>query len=118
MKITPLITLATLGTLFFASLDVAYAQAGDIFSLEGTALSLLSRLGAMLVALAIMLFFWGLVKFIANSSDAKEHEEGKKFIFWGLISLFVIFSLWAIVGVVLGDFGITPGGEIPYIRDN
>jgi len=81
-------------------------------------LDLIKAILSLVMLAGVLVFFWGLVKFIANSSDAKEHEEGKKFIFWGLISLFVIFSLWAIVGVVLGDFGITPGGEIPYIRDN
>lgn len=100
------ILLATVGTLVFSSFITAYAATADIFTLENAVLPLLSKLAGLLIVLAIMLFFWGLVRFISNASDAKAHEEGKKLILWGLISLLVIFSLWAIVGVILSDLGI------------
>ena len=95
----------------------AYGAVNDIFGAENLALDILKGVADMLIALAIMLFFWGLVKFIAHASDSKEHEEGKRFIVWGLVSLLVVFSLWALVGLILSGLGIT-GGNIPYINSD
>ncbi|MDO8521141.1 MAG: hypothetical protein Q7S52_03430 [bacterium] len=99
------------------------AQAGDVFELSQTIYNFLARLGVLFWLLATMLFIWGVVKFIRNANDTTEHEAGKKFIMWGVISFVVLVSLWAIVELVLVDtFDITSGGQIggqnPYIYDN
>lgn len=92
--------------------------ANDVFGLTSTIYTLLKRVGQFLFALAVMLFIWGVVKFIANTGDTAEHEKGKSFILWALIAWVVLLSIWGIVNIVLsGTFGITPGGMPNYIRD-
>jgi len=49
--------------------------------------------GNLLLTLAVVLFFWGIVKFIAQ--DKK--EEGKTMMVWGVIALFVMFTIWGII---------------------
>ncbi len=67
-------------------------------------------------AIALLAFFWGLAKFIfkVGSTGEKAAEEGKALMKWGLIALFVMFSVWGIIGFIQGEFGIsrssTPGG--------
>ncbi|OGZ07797.1 MAG: hypothetical protein A3D65_05715 [Candidatus Lloydbacteria bacterium RIFCSPHIGHO2_02_FULL_50_13] len=96
-----------------------FAQADDIFDLSGTIYDLLGRLGVFFFALAVMLFIWGVVKFIKNANDTTEHEAGKKFILWGIISFVVLVSLWAIAELVLVDtFDIDTVGELEYIDKN
>jgi len=66
--------------------------------------------------LAIMLFFWGVVKFIANAEDSTEREKGKQLMIWGVVAFVVLVSLWALVGLVLTDtFGIDGGGTLNFV---
>jgi hypothetical protein len=62
---------------------------------------------------ALLVFFWGLVKFILSASDPKGKAEGKSFMVWGVIALFVMVSVWGLVGFIQGELGLprtTPGG--------
>ena len=61
----------------------------------------------ILVALALLVFFKGLVAFIAKSGDVKSHEEGKKLMIWGLAALFAMVSIFGILRFLLDDFGFT-----------
>lgn len=50
---------------------------------------------------AMVYFFWGLANFIL-SSDSKVKENGKQHMIYGVVGLFIIFSVWGIIGFV-GD---------------
>lgn len=96
----------------------ALAQVGDVFGLTTLAYDILIRLGIFFWALAVMFFVWGVVKFIGNADDTSAHEEGKKFIVWGIIAFVVLTSLWGIVNLILSEtLNVTPGGQINYITD-
>lgn len=75
----------------------------NAFSLMGYILTLLRDLQVFFWMLAIALFFWGLVKFIYNAENTQEHEKGRTLMIWGIISFFVLVSLWGLVGLLLGD---------------
>jgi TM2 domain-containing membrane protein YozV len=51
----------------------------------------------LVVALALLYFFWGLARFILNAGGGKEQEEAKAIMLWGIIALFVMISVWGIV---------------------
>ena len=53
----------------------------------------------LLASLALLAFFWGLVKYIYATSDTKGHEDGKELIIWGLVAMFVLFSVWGIINL-------------------
>lgn len=55
----------------------------------------------VLLAIAFLIFLWGLYKyFIWNNDSESEKMEGRKFAMWGIIGFVVIFSVWALVGIV------------------
>jgi len=59
---------------------------------------------------AVIVFLWGLVKFIFKlGGDEKAVVEGKKLMIWGLIALFVLVSFQAIISKVAGDLGVGGG---------
>ncbi len=62
--------------------------------------SLINLLIGVLSALAIVVFFYGLVRYIRESSDSHAHSEGKERIIWSLIALFVLFSVWGILALM------------------
>jgi hypothetical protein len=75
---------------------------------------LINPLLVLLVGLALLVFFWGLAKFIAKSGDAKSHGEGRALMVWGLIGLFVMLSFIGIIQFFSADFGFTWRG-IPFL---
>jgi hypothetical protein len=55
--------------------------------------------------LAFVVFLWGVFKFI-RSPDLKDKNEGKQFIYMGLIGLFVMVSVWGIIKIASTTLGI------------
>src|SRR3989344_308746 len=52
----------------------------------------------VITGLALMVFFWGLAKFIFRvGGDEKAVEGGKRLMIWGLLALFVMISVWGII---------------------
>lgn len=58
-------------------------------------------------ALATVFFFWGMAKFILRAADETAREEGKEVMKWGIVALFVILSIWGILGFIGTEFDIS-----------
>jgi len=73
----------------------------------------------IVVAMALLVFFWGLVKFIfrVGSGDEKAVEEGKNLMKWGLIALFVMVSVWGIISLMSGEFGFGSSLTLPFLPE-
>ena len=52
----------------------------------------------------MVVFLFGLVRYIYHGADAKGHQEGKELIIWGITALFVIFSLGSILFLMCTSF--------------
>jgi hypothetical protein len=59
----------------------------------------------VLVGIAILIFFKGLIVFIGKSGDAKTHEDGRNLMIWGIIALFVMVSVFGLLRLFYSDFG-------------
>lgn len=70
----------------------------------------------ILVAFALIVFIWNLVKFIGNAGDESAREEGKKGMWWGILALFIIVSIWGIIRFVGRAVGITESDSSSAIR--
>ena len=66
---------------------------------------MVGRLIPIFVALALIYFIWGLMKFIL-AADSEAREEGKKGMWLGIVALFVIVSIWGIVAFISRTLGI------------
>ena len=99
--------------LVFAQLPPAQAPAadGNLQSFIEQIADILNILLPIFVTLAVLAFFWGLIKFIFQAGD--EREKGKNIMIWGIIALFVIVSIWGIVAFLSNLFGIGTGGSAP-----
>ena len=61
----------------------------------------------LLLSVAVLMFFWGLVKYIANASDEAAKESGKTLMIWGMIAIFVMVAFWGIIGYVQQSAGLS-----------
>lgn len=73
---------------------------------------LINTLLPIVVALALLYFFWGLAKFILNSGDEDEQKKGKSIMIWGVVAFFVMSAVWGIVNFVSRASGLDTGGSI------
>ncbi len=58
---------------------------------------LINPLIGLLTGVAVLLFIWGIVKYILYASDEKKKLSAKDTMVYGIIALFVLFSFWGIV---------------------
>jgi hypothetical protein len=74
-----------------------------------------ASVGVLLLSLAIVTFFAGMVRFIwsMREGDGKSAETGRRFMLWGLLGVFVIFSVYGIVFFFQRTLGISDSVTIP-----
>lgn len=68
------------------------------------ATSLAQAVTPVLVALALLFFFWGVAQWILNMADSDKHKEGKQQMIWGLVALFFIVSIAGLLTILQATF--------------
>lgn len=94
----------------------AYAQGRGVERFIERLIDIVRLLIGLVGALSLLIFLWGLAKFIFKvGGDEDAIEGGKNLMKWGLIALFVMMSVWGIIGWFQRDLGlpVTTGGSTP-----
>ena len=104
---------ATLAVPFFA---LAAATAAGMLRVFGNLIQIATPI---VVALALLAFFWGLAVFIFNTSDEKKRKGGLQIMIWGIIALFVMVSVWGIINVLQNTFSVGDRAvNVPIVNSN
>ena len=79
---------------------------GDTFqSMSQKLISLvINPLIAVLFAIALLYFLWGVVKYIGKGDEEAEREKGRQMIINGIIGLAVMTAVWGLVLMVTNTF--------------
>jgi uncharacterized membrane protein YidH (DUF202 family) len=56
---------------------------------------------------ALLLFVFGVVKFIRNSADSTKRAEGQQQMIWGIVGLIILFGANAILTIIKHTIGVT-----------
>jgi len=54
----------------------------------------------VLSSLAVIIFVFGMAKFVLQSDDEEGRKKGKDLMIWGTLGLFVIFSVFGILALL------------------
>lgn len=104
-------TFATIFLTIFPSLAFAQSRVTELIGFARTWLGLLVYI---VIGIAVILFFWGIIKYvIAGASNEEGRQQGRNLIIYGIAGIFVMVSIWGLVyliGAVLG-VGIGGGGN-------
>ncbi|MBI1974395.1 MAG: hypothetical protein HYS51_00845 [Candidatus Zambryskibacteria bacterium] len=99
------------------------AQAVSIRGLINATGGVIRTLIIIAIGMAVLVFFWGLAKFIFRiGGDEKAVAEGKRLMIWGVIALFVMVSVIGIISFMQQAFGLpdttfpAPPSDIPNIN--
>jgi hypothetical protein len=97
------------GALVFAPF-LAFAE--TLTGILGTVGQLIGAATPIVVALALVYFFWGLGNFILGSGEGEKRKEAIAIMIYGIIALFVMVSIWGIVNVLQTTFNVQGGSDI------
>ncbi|HTR18913.1 MAG TPA: hypothetical protein VMH91_02980 [Candidatus Paceibacterota bacterium] len=84
----------------------ALASAQSLLNTLGFFNVLLNGLIGLLITLAIIAFFWGLIKYLFTGATEGK-AEGLKIMLYGVITIFVMVSIWGIVRLLQSTFQVT-----------
>jgi hypothetical protein len=102
--------LAFLPMLSFAQNDAP--SLGNIETLVESIGRIVNLLTPILIGLALLAFFWGLIKYIFSEGDDGK-KDGKKLMIWGIIAIFIMVSIVGIIRFIGNAFGVDQGGALP-----
>ena len=89
----------------FSAPVFVFAQGADAVSILTVLRLFVDKLIPFLITAALLFFIFGVVRYmIAGNPDDK--DKAKKIVINGIVGLFVILSVWGIVGVIQRTFGV------------
>lgn len=111
---------AVIASLLWAVPFFAFAQS-NIQNLVAQFGQLLNSLIPILIALALLMFFWGLIQYIRSSGEG--HGTGRNIMIAGIVALFVMVSVWGIIRLLQNTLGVSgeqqiPIPQVPQVRSN
>jgi hypothetical protein len=83
----------------------ALAGAATLLNTLALANTFLNALIGLFITLAIVVFFWGLIKYLTNAGEDK--AAGLSIMFMGVIAIFVMVSIWGIIRLLQSTFQVT-----------
>jgi len=100
-----------LGLLAFLALPfmVSAGTIGSLGDLLAVFVSIINALMPFIVALAVLFFVWGVFQFVASAGDEEKRTEGRNKMIYGIIGIFVMVSVWGLVNLLEGTFGVERG---------
>ena len=79
------------------------------FSLFENLIGLMNLTISVIISLAVLGFMWGVVKILFNPTNEIAKKEGRSFMLYGVLTLFVMTSVWGLVNILNGT--ITVGND-------
>ncbi len=91
---------------------ISFAALSGFKCLLSEIIGMMNSFISLVFALAMLFFFWGGAQFILkDAGNDKTREDGKKKMLWGIIALFVMFSIYGILKMVQNLTGISRSGS-------
>lgn len=102
---------------------VAFAAPQTYGEAVNLLLGLINLLIPIVIGIAIVGFMYGILKYILALGNEHDKTEAREIMLWGVIALFVMFSVWGLVRVLANTFlggagsttsfyGLPIGGEM------
>ena len=90
----------------FSLPKIALAQ--DIQNILNEVNSFFQNVAPVLLGVLVLLFLWGLTKYVLQTDSVEGKESAKNIMIWGLVTIFIIVTMWGLVGILIDLFGADP----------
>ncbi len=95
--------------------NVAGAQSGGFQNLDSALTSianLIQKLIPLVIGAAVLVFLWGILKFVI-ASDSEDRAAARNFMIFGVVALFVMVSVWGLVNFFRNTLGVNGSVNTP-----
>ncbi len=62
---------------------------------------------AFFVSIAVFIIIFGIVRYVREAANEEKRAEGRQFIIWGIIFVFVMLSLWGLINILVNTFSLS-----------
>lgn len=91
-------------TFFTPIITLAYGAPKDLIGVSAIVKDMVGIIVPILFLGALVGFLYGVGKFILSAGSDEGRESGKLIMFWGVIALFVMASIWSILSLAVYTF--------------
>lgn len=88
----------------FFSTKIAYASV-DSF-VRKVNISIINPIIWVLFAVAVLVFLYGVLQFLIGQASEEKKTVGKSHMIWGIVGIFIMLSVWTILGFLTRALGI------------
>ncbi|MCX6731512.1 MAG: pilin [Candidatus Parcubacteria bacterium] len=78
----------------------------NIYDLMDEIMIILNYTVPLLIAVAVVIFLVGVVKYITAGGDEEKRKEARNTMIWGIVGLFVMIAVWGLVWLLLNTFNL------------
>lgn len=100
---------------FSSGTSAQHANFSNFSEFVNVLLNLVYLLIPVVASLSLLVFFWGLTKFIMSAGSQTAVKDGKNLMIWGTIALFVMVSIWGIIRFAQGDLELVTSFGLPLL---
>lgn len=86
------------------NLSIALASTPTIEGIFDASKDVIKSVTELLMAVAFLMFIWGIVRFITAAGNPEKLKTAKGYIIYGLIGVFVMFAIWGIIQLLSQTF--------------
>ena len=79
---------------------------GGVLGLLAQANDLINRLIPFIIALTVLVFLYGIFRFVIAGGDGEQRKEAQGYIIWGVVALFVMVSVWGLVNILVRSINL------------
>ena len=69
-----------------------------------------------LISIAVFILILGIVNYVRQGDNEEKRAEARMFILWGVISIFLMLSIWGLVNILIKTFALD--NTIPSLQNN
>jgi Na+/proline symporter len=105
-----IVALSSVGLSLLPTLAFAQSVSGNINRIDDVfniVEAFITRATPFLIGLAVFVIIFGVFKFILNADNEEERKAARYYIFWGVIGVFVMISIWGLVNILSQTFNLS-----------
>lgn len=92
---------------------ISFAAENNIMDLLIKFVNLANNIVGFLIAIATLVFLWGVLLYVIHGDSESKKTEAKGYMTYGIVTLFVMVSVWGITYIIANSFGLQTGIELP-----
>ncbi len=72
----------------------------------------LNLLIPLVIGIAVVVFLFGVVKYITSGADETKRKEARSVMIFGIIGIFVMISIWGLVNILISTFNLNTNAPV------